>query len=554
MRWHYSLIAAAVLLSTILLGSSSHAASNVASSYFDLGDLHWSVSTRQPEAATWFDRGVVLCYGFNHEEAIRCFERALASDPELAMAYWGIAYALGPNYNNPVMGDEAAERAAEVLQKAARLARTASPLERALIAALANRYSLPNPEERASLDLAYADAMRTVYAAHPDDPNVATLFAESLMMLRPWKLWSPEGEPAPETPEIRTVLEKGLAQWPDHPGLCHLYIHTMEPSPDPGAAQAAADRLRNSVPDSGHLVHMPSHIDVLLGHYDKVIAANQKAIAVDRKYVEREGRLNFYTLYRLHNFHFLVYGAMFDGQYKLAMNAAQELVSEIPPELLAEWPDYLEAFVPTPLHVQVRFGHWQEIIDELAPPEDQPFTRAIWHYARTVAYAALGKVAEAQGEYAVLLVSADEVPESRLLFNNTCREILKIAIAMAGGEVQYRMGNYEQAFALLREAIAIDDGLNYDEPWGWMQPVRHALGALLLEQGRVEEAEQIYREDLAHHPNNGWSLKGLAEALQRRGASEEAAACEARFASAWKRSDVSPSASCYCRTGKIVAR
>lgn len=520
--------------------------------YFDLGNFQRSVTAANPDAARWFARGLVQAYGFNHEEAVRCYERALEADPSMAMAYWGIALALGPNINNSEMDDAAKERAPQAVSAAQEREAAATPVEQALIAALAKRYTWPAPEDRTPLDLAYADAMREVYKSFPDDPDVAALFAEALMNLRPWKLWGKDGKPAAETPEIQEVLEKGLERWPNHPALCHFYIHTMEASPYVQKAEPAADRLRGQIPDAGHLVHMPSHIYVLLGRYEDVITANQLAIEADKKFVVREGRLNFYTLYRLHNYHFLVYGAMFDGQYNLAMQAARELVSELPAELLAQLPDFLEAFVSTPFHVLIRFGKWQEILSQPEAPQDQPFTRAIRHYARTVALAALGRVEEAGAEYELLLSANAQVPESRLLFNNPCSEILKIATAMAQGEVEYRRGNFDKAFESLRHAVELDDNLNYDEPWGWMQPARHALGALLLERGELEEAQAVYREDLKRHPKNGWALHGLAESLRRLGEKQEAGQCESDLAQSWKRSDVKLSASCYCRTGKMA--
>ncbi len=522
------------------------------SDYFDLGDFNRVVTAASPDAARWFVRGFVQCYGFNHEEAVRCFEKALAIDPEMAMAHWGIAYALGPNYNNPMMEPEASKRAFEAAAEAAARLENATPVEKALITALRTRYAWPAPDDRKPLELAYAGAMRRVYEEYPDDPDVAALFAESLMMLRPWMLWAPDGKPAPETPEIRSVLEPALARWPAHVALCHLYIHTMEPSPDPSLARAAADSLRNRIPDAGHLVHMPSHIDVLLGDYDKVIEANQKAIEADYRFVEREGRLNFFTLYRLHDLHFLVYGAMFDGQRSLAMKAADELAREVPPELLADIPDFVEAFVPTRFHVLVRYGDWKQILQEPAPPVEQPYSRAIYHYARTLALASLIRVPEAEAELAALIEAKELVPASRLLFNNSCGDILEIALAMATGEVEYRKGNYDLAWENLRDAVLLDDALNYDEPWGWMQPARHALGALLLEQGKVREAEQVYREDLRRHPRNGWSLAGLAESLERQGQAKQAAACEAQLAAAWTRADISTDVSCFCRTGEVA--
>jgi len=293
---------------------------------------------------------------------------------------------------------------------------------------------------------------------------------------------------------------------------------------------------------------------VLLGRYGDVIATNQKAIEADQRFVAREGKLNFYTLYRLHNYHFVVYGAMFDGQEKVAMQAARDIVDELPPELLEQWPDFLEAFVPTTFHVMVRFGRWQQILDAPEPPASQPFVRAIWRYARTVAFAALGQVEDAEEEFEMLGESAANVPESRLIFNNSCSDIMQIAVAMAEGELEYRKGNTREAFSHLRQAVELDDNLNYDEPWGWMQPARHALGALLLEQGEVQQAEAVYREDLKRHPKNGWALHGLAEALERQGNTKEAAELRAQLSESWKRSDVKLTASCFCRNGKTAKR
>lgn len=524
-----------------------------AADYADLGSFHREVTTRDPAAQRWFDRGLVLCYGFNHEEAIRCFERAAEADPDCAMAWWGMAAAAGPNINNTAMDAAANELAWKAASRAVELAAAQgeglSAVERDLIAALAQRYVSSPPEDRSALDRAWADSLRAVRGRHPDDPDVAALAAEALMILRPWNQWSKEGVPAPETPEIVAVLEGGLERWPEHPALCHFYIHTMEASPDPSVALPAADRLRDMVPDAGHLVHMPSHIDVLVGHYQQAIEANQRAIAADARYVAREGRDNFYTLYRVHNYHFLVYAAMFSGQSEMALRAAQELIEEIPADLLTEWADYLEAFVATPIHVLVRFGRWDDVLALPEPAPELVFTRAIRHYARGLAHSAQGRTGEAEEELQALRRTAAEVPPTRILFNNTCADILGVAEAMVAGELEYRRGQFDRAFAHLRDAVRRDDALNYDEPWSWMQPARHALGALLLEQERFEEAESVFRADLKRHPENGWALLGLAECMRARGAEAQARDVDARIAKVWEKADVPLTVSCYCRLG-----
>ena len=541
-----TLTAAAVVL---VAGCTAGPATHVAPLFDELGVYHRPVSTASEVAQRYVDQGLTLYYGFNHEEAIASFRQAGEIDPSCAMAFWGMALAAGPNINNPAMDEPAVELAWEASRKAVALAGGATPVERDLIQALATRYAQTPPEDRRHLDEAYAAAMREVWRAHPDDADVGTLFAEALMDLRPWDLWSPEGEPRPETAEIMATLEAAMELDPLDPGPNHFYIHTMEASPTPERALAAADRLRTLVPGAGHLLHMPAHIDIRLGHYGEAIEANQRAIAADMAYVEKVGRHGFYTLYRAHNYHFLAFAAMFDGRRELAMEAARSMVAEVPPELVREEPDFLDAFLAVPTHVMVRFGLWEELLHEPQPPADLPATTAFWRYGRTVAFAALGRVEEGAAELAALKEAVAAVPESRLMGNNPASVVLAVGVPMAEGELEYRLGHYERAFELLRESVRRDDALHYDEPWGWMMPVRHSLGALLLEQGRLDEAEAVYRADLRLHPDNGWALKGLAECLHRSGRHEEAAATDARFRAAWARSDIEIEVSCYCRTG-----
>lgn len=521
--------------------------------YYDIGDVHFAVSTESAAAQTWFDRGLAMCYGFNHEEAVRCFEKALQADPGLAMAHWGIAYAWGPYINNMEIPPDQMAMAAHAIHLAELLSTDATDMERDLIAALATRYTTPVPEDRDPLNAAYADALREVHARRRDHPLVAALFAESLMNLQPWLHWSPDGEPGAHTPEIVSVLEGGLERWPDDPMLCHLYIHAMEASPTPEKALPTANRLRDAVPGSGHLVHMPSHIDIWVGAYDDAIAANRRAIRLDDEFMRREGPFNFYTLYRIHNYHFLVYGAMFDGQSELALEYARRLVDQVPEEMLRQQVDFLDAFMPTQLHVLVRFGRWEEILAEPEPADYLPMSRSIWRYARTIAYAATNRVDEAEAERGKFREVSATVPETSFLFQNPSREILGVASAMIDGEIAYRRGDFEDAFNHLREAVKRDDALNYDEPWGWMQPARHALGALLLEQDRYAESYEVYTEDLDRHPNNPWALHGLAESLRGLGKDQLADALDAEFQQAAARADLDIDRSCFCRLETTTA-
>ncbi|HET8632433.1 MAG TPA: hypothetical protein VFL91_33825 [Thermomicrobiales bacterium] len=547
------------------------------SDYYDLGSHTRAISTTSPDAQRWFDRGLAWTYGFNHEEAMRCFEQAIAADPDCPMAHWGLAYAAGPNYNkpweffDPVDLAATTERCFRATERALALLDKASPAEQALITALGARYQAAIPPDPAD-DLAgwvdaYADAMRAVYRDYGDDLDIAALFAEALLNRTPWRLWDlPTGEPkeGASTDEARRVLERALEHPAsrDHSGVLHMYVHLMEMSPFPERALRAADWLRGLVPDAGHLQHMSTHIDVLCGHYRDVVAWNQAAIVADRKFLAHAGAMNFYTLYRVHNYHFAMYGAMLLGQYEVARDAAAEMRRTIPDELVRvpvpPMADWLEPFVPLGLHVLIRFGKWDELI-ATPPPDDQDLycvTTAMTHYARGVAFAATGRVAEAERERDLFRAALGRVPESRYFQNNPSVDVLAVAAAMLDGELEYRKGAYEAAFAHLRRAVALEDGLPYAEPWAWMQPSRHALGALLLEQGRVEEAEAVYRADLGldgtlaracQHPDNVWSLHGYHECLVRLGKHELARTIGQRLDLAAARADVPIRSSCYCR-------
>jgi len=514
--------------------------------HYQIGAVHRMVTTDSVDAQLWFDRGLALCFGFNHGEAVACFERAIESDPDCAMAYWGKAYALSPNYNNPMPEEAETEAGREALLQASAVLNDETELEHGFVEALSHRFGTSG--ERGELDLDYSNAMRALYSRFPDDSEVCALTGESVMQLRPWGLWTPEGEAAPETPEIRRVLERGLKLWPDHPVICHLYIHAMEAGPEVQKAVAAAERLEGLAPGLGHLVHMPSHAYVWTGRYDDVIRTNLLAVEIDDEFAGVRGMSNMYTAYRIHNYHFVAYGAMWEGRRALALEYARAIPSQIPEGLLAKVPDMFDVFHATPYHVMVRFGMWDELVNEPDPGEALPATRAVWRYARAVAFAALGRVEEAEREQLAFEAARDAVPPTRFLFGNPVSRILEVATHFLEGEVEYRKGNYDAAFASLRKAVALDEKLNYDEPWGWMEPTRHALGALLLEQGHYEEALGVYQANLDRYPENGWALHGLAECLEAAGKTREAVAVRQRFDKAWARADVQIDGSCFCRT------
>ena len=539
--------------------------------YFDLGSHHREVATESPSAQLWFDRGLIWTYGFNHEEAIRCFEKALAEDSKCAMAYWGIAFAIGPNYNKlwemfaPAEREHALSTAHQAIADGLAITGN-SDTEHSLLLALQSRYPEdPATEDFAPYNDAFVDAMRPLYNANPDDLDIASLFAEALMERTPWQLWDLQtGEPkaGASTGEARTVLETAFndhsAAW-SHPGLLHLYIHLMEMSPNPELALRHGDKLATLVPDSGHLMHMATHIDVLCGDYQNVIARNHLAAQADRPYTAQQGAENFYTVYRIHNVHFEAYGAMFIASKATALQAAEELRTLLPESTVAFLPDLFEAFWGIKTHVQVRFGMWQEILQEPLPVNTElfSFSTALLRYARVVALANLNQAVDAQDELKLLRVAKEAVQETRFMFNNPAASVLDIALAMAEGELSYKAGDVETGLSHLRQAATLSDNLFYDEPWGWMQPPRHALGALLMEQQRFDEAEEIYRSDLGfnetlprpcRHPGNVWALHGLHECLTQRGDTSERVYVKQQLDNVLARADVSVGSSCFCRT------
>ncbi len=538
---------------------------------FDLGTYRRAVTTSSSEAQKLFDQGLIWLFGYNHEAAAACFEEAISHDPNCSMAHWGVAYAIGPNYNKPWEFFEPDEkvatldRARQAVETAMALRTSSTPIEAALIEAISHHFpSDPEIEDYAPWNDAFADSMRAVFSDHPEDLDVSSVFAEALMNRTPWQLWDlKNGAPAEgaSTTEAQTVLERAFESLPgawEHPGLLHMYIHLMEMSPTPEKALRHGDRLVDLVPDSGHLVHMATHIDVLCGDYQNVVWRNHRAAAVDKKYEAMAGGENFYTVYRVHNVHFEAYGAMFLGQPELALAASEELMRLLPDNVIRYFPDLFESFYGKKVHVMVRFGMWQEILDEPMPGDAElySYTTAAIHQARAVALANLGRMDDAAHARKVAVQARKAVPESRLVFNNTAEDVLMIGEAMMDGEIAFKSGEREGGLDHLRRSVELDDNLVYDEPWGWMQPTRHALGALLMEDGQFDEAEAVYRADLGlddtlaracQHPGNIWSLHGLHECLIRRGETTEARHIKLQLDKAAARATVPIHASCYCR-------
>lgn len=504
------------------------------------------VTTNSPDAQVWFDQGIQLLYGFNHDEAIRSFEKAAAIDPGCAMAWWGVAYARGLHINNPEMMAEQSRLADDAARKAVAALDNETSVEQALVRAIFHRYEWPAPDDRKHLDEKFADAMETVWHRFPNDADVATIYAESMMNLQPWDLWTRVGAPKGRALEIVSVLERALARSPNHPGANHLYIHAIEASPWPERGVAAADRLRNLVPGSGHLVHMPSHIYIRVGRYADAAECNWKAIAADESYFARAPKPDFYNVYFMHNLHFLAYSAMMQGQFRTAIDAARKIEKNIPPEFLKNRAAVADGFTPTSLHVLIRFGKWNEILTEPEPESWRLLSRIERHFARSVALSALGRTSDARREIQLLEDVAKLLTDEWKMGNNPAKEVAAIARTMAEGEMAFRDGKKEDAFRLLRQAVTMEENLRYDEPPGWMQPVRHALGALLLADGKALEAESVYRADLVRHPENAWSTLGLQQSLQKQGRNSDADAMNDRVQKAWALADVKPVASCYC--------
>ncbi|MBT5979856.1 MAG: hypothetical protein HOG65_01220 [Acidiferrobacteraceae bacterium] len=547
---------------------------------FDLGSHVFAVSTESDMAQRLFDQGLNWCFGFNQEEGLACFQRALEFDSDCAMLHWGAAYAAGPFYNMPwcdFSESEAVDCTAfcrSHIDQALALSGSATPLEKALISALAGRVQKPHTVSKSeydSWDDAYAEAMRKVYSDFPENQDIMALFIEAMMTRTPWRLWDVKtGLPTvgADTLEAIAVCEKAIALADEsgeqqHPAILHLHIHLLEMSPTPERAMDSADRLGGLCPDAGHIHHMPGHIYVLCGEYEKARIASEEAIRVNRKYLAYAGPYNYYTTARCHDLHLMMYTCMLLGQFEPAMAAAQEICDNLPPDVinLKDKPfiaSTMEGYYAMKMHVLVRFGKWREIIDTPMPQDPKLYcvSTCMHHYAKGIAYAAMKEFTKAEHHQRQFYDSLGQVHPGRKFFNNPATKTLGVGEKMLLGELEYHKGNHEIAYAHLRESVQRCDDLHYSEPWPWMHPPRHALGALLMEQGHYKEAEEVYRADLgltdavqrcAQHKNNVWSLHGLVECLKHRGETKERTDLQALLTTALARTDIAVTSSCCCR-------
>ncbi|UCE61170.1 MAG: hypothetical protein JSU63_05355 [Phycisphaerales bacterium] len=521
-------------------------AENGAQLFSSMGSHRRAITTDSADAQRYFVQGLTWAYAFNHDEAIRAFERVAQLDPDCAMAYWGLALSNGPHINNPVMSDERSVAAWNALQQAIRHIDNTTPVERDLILALSKRYANPWPEDRTALDSAYADAMAEVYAKYPNDSDVGTLYAEALMDLKPWDLYTPKGEPREGTEKIVLLLEKVLELDPDNPGTNHLYIHAVEPSATPARALAAADRLRDMVHASGHLLHMPSHIDVLVGQWNEAIDQNRKAMLSDERYRKIAPPQRFQHLYMSHNSHMLAFAAMMSGREREALEAARSILEDVPQETLRKYAVYLDYMMCGVYDVQKRFGRWDDILAEAPPQKFLPISTAMWRANRAIAFAAKKEFHRAELEHQAFRRVVQGMPEDHLMVINPARKVLAVADHLVIGEIALQKGDLKRAAYELEKGVEIEDSLLYMEPPEWIQPIRHTLGAVYLKDERFADAERAYREDLKKWPNNGWSLYGLSRALLGQGKHGEASEVEHQYRRAWARADAPTSTSCKC--------
>ena len=530
-----------VVLGLLLCGTataqdhSAHTQAKPATLMQGYGDLHHPVSTKNAQAQQFFDQGLRQIYAFNHDEAMRSFQRAADIDPQLAMAYWGVAEALGPNYNDPA-SDERFAAAHTAIQKAVDLSGSASPAEQGYIKAMAVRFPADPKADRRQAAEAYHDAMRELVKQFPDDLDAATLFAESGMNLHPWGLWMIDGTPRDGTEEIVAILESVIKRDPNHLGANHYYIHAVEASKSPERALASANRLAPMAPAAGHIVHMPAHVYIRTGDYAAAVKTNQDAAAVDRAYIKASGAQGMYPMmYYSHNLHFIAMCAAMDGDYAEASKNAELLAAHVAPHV-KEMPP-LEGFATIPIAVDVRFHKWDEILKMPKPDPEMKIVTVFWHFGRGMALAAKGKMNEAEAEYQVVSDAQKNTPEDVIFampVDNKAKDVLGIARDVLGAKIALEKKDKAGAIALLRSAVATQDTLKYAEPEDWFFPVRESLGAALLMDGDYAGAEKVFREDLDRHPRNPRSLFGLQQALKAQKRDYDAGFIEKQFQESWK--------------------
>jgi tetratricopeptide (TPR) repeat protein len=504
----------------------------------DLGNHQRVVTTNSTEAQAFFNQGLALTYGFNHDEAARSYAKAGSLDPSCAMCWWGAALTMGPNYNMPMLADRAAA-AWDALQRAQEAAAGASPVEQALVAALAKRYAGPeyvDPVAMQAFNQAYADAMRDVAKQFPEDMDVQALFAEALMNINPWKLWTPAGQPGPETLEIVATLEYVLAQMPEHPGANHYYIHAIEASPQPEKGEEAADRLGSLVPGAGHLVHMPAHIYQRVGRYADASEANRRALEADLRYLDTVEPPGYYGMYVAHNYGFWAYSASMEGRSTISIAAARKSAAQMPRNVVCGMPG-MDFFLAEPFLAMVRFGEWEQLLAEPKPEAEYPVLTALWHHAHGMALAATGALDQAKSDLAAIQALCESIPEDMLAGLNSGRTVLELAAKV----LEARIAEAEKSadtIALWQAAVSLEDQLEYNEPADWFYPTRHYLGAALLDAGQPKEAIAVYYADLDRNPRNGWALFGLWQAQLAAGQKAKAMQTRTKFEEAWSRADV----------------
>jgi tetratricopeptide (TPR) repeat protein len=531
------------LLLTLLLPSAAlcqhaqHSPQNLkqAQLFTGLSDLHHPISTKNPEAQKFFNQGMALLFGFNHDEAASSFQRAAELDQNLAIAYWGIAIVNGANYNlGPLPEREKAAYGA--VQKALALASKASEHERDYINALAKRYSKDENADYQKLAVAYKTAMGELMKKYPDDLDAATLYAESMMNLRPWKLYTKEGKPEEGTEEIVAVLESVLKRNPNHIGANHYYIHAVEASTTPERALASAYRLKTLAPAAGHLVHMPAHIHMRVGDYENASTANAQGADADRAYIKATGSQGIYTMmYYNHNLHFLAIARAYEGNFAEAKKAAVEVVKNASP--FVKEMAMLDAFTPTAILVAVRFQKWDDLLNAPEPDKSMPYTNAIWHFAWGMAQAAKGDAAKAEAELKTLREKIKALPDDASLGINQTKPVLAVAENLLAGKIALARKDNRAAVEWYKKGIAAEDALNYNEPADWYIPVRESLGSLLMTLGEYAEAEKVFRSDLEKNPRSGRSLFGLSESLRAQGKTSSAAFVQREYETAWKNAD-----------------